>query len=113
MTRPCLFIVAHSDCTVRVNCSQSAELRRIEPGAGTPFAVVVVSPLLPYKPEDLRLGAGLYHVMSTGGVSCQILDGSGSTVLAFGEDPWPIPPPPQFGSTGDYIGTATAYLHAT
>jgi len=112
MKLPCLFIVAHSDCTVRVNCSQPSELRRVEPGAGNSFAVI--APLLPHDPQDLRLAAGLYHVMSNDGVSCQVLDGTGSTLLAFGgEDPWPVPPPPVFASTGDYVGAAMAYLRAS
>jgi hypothetical protein len=109
MRSPCLFVVAHADCTVRVSCSQPAELRRVEPGER--FAAVTA--FRPYEPQDLRLDAGLYHVMSSDGVSCQVLDGSCSVLLAFGgEDPWPVPPPPGFASVAECIAAASAYLRA-
>jgi hypothetical protein len=109
MKSPSLFVVAHAACTVRVTCGVLSELRRVEPRPGGGFSFV--TPLAPHDPQELRLDAGLYHVASTEGVSCHVVDGSCSVVLAFGgEDPWPIPPP--FGTAGEYIDVATAYVRA-
>lgn len=110
MRLPTVAIVAHDACTVRVSCAGPAELRLVDASAhATPHASLAA-----HVVESLQLPAGLYHLDCPRGVGCTVIKGNGSVVMVIdGEDPWPLPPPPQFSDESSYRAVGFAYFTGT